>query len=246
MWADGREPLAPLSLPDRERVLDVGAGTGALTDVLREESDARVVALDADRALLAEADGDRVSGDAHRLPVPDDSVDLVVCQALLVNLPDPAAALAEFARASSALVAAVEPDNAAVAVDSTVGAEPELARRAREAFIAGADTDVTLGDAREQFHEAGLDVVETATYEQTRRTEPPYSERDIAAARRKARGTRLAATRETLTAGDLDESGFDDLRERWRSMGREAVAQMADGDYRRAEVVPFHVTVGRV
>jgi hypothetical protein len=29
-------------------------------------------------------------------------------------------------------------------------------------------------------------------------------------------------------------------------MGREAAAQAADGDYRRVETVPFHVTVGRV
>lgn len=246
MWADTREALAGLSLSERERVLDVGAGTGALTRVLDEESDARVVGVDADRSLLARGETERVAGDALRLPFAADSFDLVVCQALLVNLPDPGTAVEEFARVSSDLVAAVEPDNAAVAVDSTVDAEVPLARRAREAFIVGARTDVTLGDASDLFRAAGLDGVETATYEQTRETAPPYSERAVEAARRKARGTRLEATRETLLAGDLDEEDLADLRERWRAMGREVVAQMADGDYRRAEVVPFHVTAGRV
>jgi SAM-dependent methyltransferase len=246
MWADDRAALDALSLADRERILDVGAGTGALTDVLREESEARVVGVDADTALLAEGDGERVAGDALCLPFRDGAVDLVVCQALLVNLPDPGAAVAEFARVSADLVAAIEPDNAAVAVDSTVESEPALARRAREAYIAGVETDVTLGAAADVFAEAGLSDVTTATYHQTREIAPPYSERAVAAARRKARATRLEDTRETLLAGDLDAGAYEDLRERWRAMGREAAAQMWDGDYRRAEVVPFHVTVGRV
>ncbi|MFB6218205.1 MAG: class I SAM-dependent methyltransferase [Halobacteriaceae archaeon] len=246
MWEGDREALTPLSLADREVVLDVGCGTGAFTAVLREETDARVVGVDADPALLSEAGGERVAGDALRLPFADGAADLVVCQALLVNLPDPVAAVEEFARVSAELVAAVEPDNAAVAVDSTVEAEPDLAARARRAYIAGAGTDVTLGDASDLFAEAGLRDVETRTYRQTRRIDPPYSERAVAAARRKARGERLEATRETLLAGDLDEDGYERLRDRWRAMGRDVIAQMRDDEYRRAEVVPFHVTVGRV
>jgi hypothetical protein len=38
----------------------------------------------------------------------------------------------------------------------------------------------------------------------------------------------------------------DALESDWRAMGRSVVEQMQAGEYRRAEVVPFHVTVGRV
>jgi cyclopropane fatty-acyl-phospholipid synthase-like methyltransferase len=55
MWADSRAALADLSLSDRERVLDVGCGTGELTAVLVEETDATVVGVDADTGLLTAA-----------------------------------------------------------------------------------------------------------------------------------------------------------------------------------------------
>ncbi len=138
MWDDSRAALADLDLGGRTRILDVGCGTGEFTRVLAEAADARVVGVDADTDLLSVA-ADRagieaVAGDATRLPFAADSFDLVVCQALLVNLPDPTAALSEFARVSSDLVATVEPDNAAVGVDSTVEAEAALDRRVRDAF----------------------------------------------------------------------------------------------------------------
>ncbi|MFB6308975.1 MAG: class I SAM-dependent methyltransferase [Haloarculaceae archaeon] len=247
MWADSREALSDLSLGSCERVLDVGCGTGALTRVLREESTGTVVGLDADRDLLRAVEGPAVRGDATRLPFDDDAFDLVVCQALLINLPDPAAALGEFARVSRDRVAAVEPDNAAVSVDSTVDSEPPLARRARELYLDGIETDVTLGGAAaDLFSEAGLEVVSTTRYDHRRTVEPPYSEADVEAARRKATGESLGSDRETILAGDADPEEFARLREAWREMGRTAVDQMADREYERTETVPFYVTVGRV
>jgi SAM-dependent methyltransferase len=246
MWADSRAALEPCSLADRERVLDVGAGTGALTAVLREETPAPVVAVDADRRLLREVPPPRLLGDARRLPVRDGAVDLVVCQALLVNLPDPAGVIAEFASVSSDLVAAIEPDNAAVSVESTVDAEERLARRARARYLAGVDTDVTLGALRDRFESAGLRDVTVRRYEQVRTVDGPYAERDVEAARRKATGEGLAADRETILAGPTTPAAFDDLREAWRDMGRTVVEQMRDGAYRRRETIPFFVTVGRV
>ncbi|MHB9288559.1 class I SAM-dependent methyltransferase [Halobacteriales archaeon Cl-PHB] len=246
MWADSREALAPLDLEHCQRVLDVGAGTGALTRVLREETPGEVVALDADRDLLDRIADPRVRGDATRLPFRDDAVDLVVCQALLVNLPDPVETIREFARVSRDRVAAIEPDNSAVAIDSTVEGEPPLARRARERYLDGVATDASLGAARDTFERAGLEGVAVRRYEHARTIEPPYSERAVEAARRKASGEGLADDRETMLAGDTTLEEYEDLRQAWRAMGRDVVAQMADREYRQTETVPFFVTVGAV
>jgi SAM-dependent methyltransferase len=249
MWDDSRAALTDLDLPNRRRVLDVGCGTGELTAVLREEAPgAEVVGVDADRALLAEAVPTVLQGDATRLPLADDAVDLVAYQALLVNLPDPAAAVAEFARVSSELVALVEPDNGAATVTSTVESEPAVTGRVRTAFLAGSEGDLTLGGAgsRELLADAGLTDLATTVYDHEQVVEPPYEDVDLRAARRKASGAGIADGRATLLAGGLDETAYDELRADWRAMGRAVVDQMAAGEYRRTETVPFHVTVGRV
>jgi len=251
MWVDSRAALADLDLAGRERVLDVGCGTGELTRVLREETPdtTQVVGVDVDPDLLAVAaeDDPVVRGDALRLPVPDDAVDLVVCQALLINLPDPAAALAEFTRVSTDRVAAIEPDNGAVTIDSTVQAETALSRQARERFLSGVETDVTLGGAVDEYFEAaGLAVRSTRRYDHERTVAPPYSTAALEAAQRKASGEGLAADRETLLAGDTSPEEFDQLRQEWRAMGRTVIEQMGDHEYERTETVPFFVTVGRV
>ena len=251
MWDDTREALADLSLPTRERVLDVGCGTGELTRVLVEETPGKVVGVDADRDLLAHAADRELSvagADAHRLPFPDDAFDLVVCQALLINLPDPERAVREFARVSSDLVAAVEPDNGAVTVESTVAAEAALARRARAAYLDGVETDVTLGGAgtATAFRAGGLADVRTRSYARRRVVEPPYSEHALESARKKVSGEGLDASRETMLAGSFSRAAYDELRVAWKAMGRDVVAQMRERSYRRVETVPFYVTVGRV
>ena len=251
LWSpDDRAALAALDLAERSLVLDVGCGTGKLSAVLAAETpdDARVVGLDRDPALLGgvPAPVHPVRADALSLPVADGRADLVVCQALLINLPDPLAAVEEFRRASSHLVAAVEPDNAAVTVESSVAAEERLTARARERFVAGVPTDVTLGAAPDLFRAAGLVDVETRRHDHVRVVEAPYDEAALEGAKRKATASRLDEQRETLLAGGASAEAFDALRREWREMGREVVAAMADGTYRRRETVPFFVTVGRV
>jgi SAM-dependent methyltransferase len=246
MWADSREALAPLGLERCERVLDVGAGTGELTRVLREESPGKVVAVDVDAGLLAHTGRPSVVGDAIRLPFADDSVDLVACQALLVNLPDPERAVREFARVADERVAVIEPDNSAVTVDSTVEAESPLARRARDLYLAGVGTDVSFGAARGLFERVGLSDIAVRQYDHERTVDPPYTERDIESARRKASGEGLSGDRPEMLAGGATPEEFDDLRTEWRAMGREVVAQMQEGEYRHRETIPFFVTVGRV
>ncbi|WP_353814796.1 class I SAM-dependent methyltransferase [Agromyces sp. SYSU T00266] len=100
------------------RWLDVGCGTGALTDAVIERwSPASIVGVDPSEGFLAAArarpraegaDVRFVVGDAEHLPLPDGSVDAVVSGLVLNFAPDPAAAVAEFTRvaAPGALIAA--------------------------------------------------------------------------------------------------------------------------------------------
>jgi ubiquinone/menaquinone biosynthesis C-methylase UbiE len=82
---------------------DIGCGNGRHAAVLAEYAD-RVLALDASRSLLARADRrgtDRLQGDASRLPITTDTVDVAVYVATLHHLPSRAArreSLAELAR----------------------------------------------------------------------------------------------------------------------------------------------------
>ena len=252
MWEDSRDALADLELPSRRIVLDVGCGTGELTRVLDAETptETTVIGVDADTELLAvareETDRQYLAGDATRLPVCDRRVDLIACQALLSNLPEPAAAVREFTRVSNDLVAAIEPDNADVSVISTVAAEERLEQAARETYLSGVETDVALGErVREAFESAGLTDIRTERYIHEKRTTPPYTEPALAAAARTASGAGLADHREELVAA-TSVAAYDDLRRRWREMGREIVTEMQAGEYERVERVPFDVTVGRV
>jgi SAM-dependent methyltransferase len=246
MWADSREPLQNLALDERDAVLDVGAGTGELTRVLRNEALGEVVAVDADTTLLGHVAEPRVAGDATRLPFRDGTFDLVVCQALLVNLPDPLAAVEEFARVSNDCVAVIEPDNSAVSIESTVEAEPALARRARNLYLQGVQTDATLGAVPDLLEEAGLGDMSVRRYDHERRIEAPYSEQALESARRKASGTGLDSDRDTILSGGATAELFDTLRQNWRAMGRDVIDQMQDGTYLQREVVPFYVTAGHV
>ncbi|MFB6362375.1 MAG: class I SAM-dependent methyltransferase [Halobacteriales archaeon] len=247
LWTD-REALGDLDLPGRERVLDVGCGTGSLATVLREESDAEVLGLDADRSLLGEIDDvAKVRGDAFRMPFADRTFDLVTCQALLVNLPDPLAGVRELARVSTELVAAVEPDNAGVTVESSVRTEAPLAARARSAYLDGLDTDGSLGARTPAiFESAGLRSVTTTRHDMVREIAPPYGPDAIESAKRKVTASRLRDQEPELRDGGLGGEAFDGLVEDWKTMGRAVVQQMGAEDYRRTETVPFYVTVGRV
>lgn len=248
LWAD-RSVLAPLAIDEHDVIVDVGCGTGSLTEALRAEAsaDTTIIGLDADPTLLERVDPPSVLGDARRLPIRHNSVDLVTCQALLVNLADPTSVVREFSRVSRDLVAVIEPDNSAVAVDSTAPMESALAQRARAAYLDGIETDVTLGSSAEELlKEAGLTVVSSTVHHHHRVVEPPYSEGDLESARRKVLGSRISDARETLLAGDMDEETYDALLADWRAMGRTVVDQMEATSYRRAEVVPFHIVVGRV
>ena len=65
-------------LPPEAEVLDLGAGTGKLTQVLARRF-ARVTAVEPDPAMRALVAGEALAGSAEEIPLPHDSVDGVFC-----------------------------------------------------------------------------------------------------------------------------------------------------------------------
>lgn len=88
------------------RVLEIAAGTGAVTLALREAlPDATIVATDLNEAMIAVAQANaELSGvtwrqaDAQDLPFEAESFDAIACQFGIMFFPDPGKALAEMAR----------------------------------------------------------------------------------------------------------------------------------------------------
>ncbi len=101
-----------------EAVLDVGCGTGAVTQEVAERTRGRVAGLDLDPAMIgfaAQSAGeiDWVIGDAHWLPFGTDSYDVVLCSFLLMWTRKPEIAVKEMARVvrkGGVVLATTEPD----------------------------------------------------------------------------------------------------------------------------------------
>lgn len=104
-----RRLAAAMQLGAGQSVLDVASGRGTSALTLARDYGATVLGVDlsAPNVALAndaaEATGiseraDFRVGDAEKLPVPDESVDAVVCECALCTFPDKAAAAQEFSR----------------------------------------------------------------------------------------------------------------------------------------------------
>jgi len=100
------------------RVLDVGSGTGTVTEELAGRTAGQVVGLDIDPAMVTYAasrggQAEYRQGDAHDLPLPDAHFDVTACHFLLMWCRDPARAAAEMVRVTrpgGAVLVCAEPD----------------------------------------------------------------------------------------------------------------------------------------
>ena len=153
-----RASLARLDPRPGERLLIVGAGTGA--DLPHLPDGCTVCVTDLTPAMLRRARVRRRRGahlavmDGHQLGVPDAAFDAVVLHLVLAVIPDPARCLAEAARA-------LRPGGRAVIFDKFLRtARPPAALRVLNLFTRVLFTDMTrrLEDILERSH-AGLEVV---------------------------------------------------------------------------------------
>jgi ubiquinone/menaquinone biosynthesis C-methylase UbiE len=104
LWAPtlipySRSLLDRLSLGPARRVLDLGAGVGALVPELRFRTDATLVVADRSFGMLRLADAPaRAVLDAARLPFRDGAFDATVMAFMLFHVPEPDRALEEVRR----------------------------------------------------------------------------------------------------------------------------------------------------
>jgi ubiquinone/menaquinone biosynthesis C-methylase UbiE len=88
-------------LPRARRVLDVGCGTGVITEEIAARTRGQAMGLDISHEFLRIREGNRaayVQGNALHLPFPSAVFDVVLCHFVLMWLRDPSAGMAEMAR----------------------------------------------------------------------------------------------------------------------------------------------------
>jgi ubiquinone/menaquinone biosynthesis C-methylase UbiE len=177
--------LDRVGLRPGQSAIDLGCGPRGILDLLagRVSPGGRVVGLDADpahTAMAAEFVSDRrlsgvqiVTADARRAGLRSGSFDLVHARTLLVNVPEPAALVAEMVRLAKpgGRVAVLEPDTEHAlcypphpafdriceifpAAFSRNGADPTIGRRVPELFRQAGLTDVGV-ESRTQMYPPG-------------------------------------------------------------------------------------------
>jgi ubiquinone/menaquinone biosynthesis C-methylase UbiE len=155
-----------------ERVLDVGCGTGVLTEELARRTRGEVTGLDLDPSRVAfaralgrheRAQGGEVryqEGNALDLPYPEDHFEVVLCHFLLLWVVDPQRAVHEMARVTrrgGCVLVCAEPDYGGridwpelpirewqCAGLRRQGADPRIGRRLRQ-LLSAAELDADVG-----------------------------------------------------------------------------------------------------
>lgn len=191
-------------LREAASLADIGCGQGHWSRLLYPylKPPARLTGVDREPRWVAEAaqnfrrafpnvDPDQfafVPGDAARIPLPDDSFDVVTCQTLLLHLAQPREALREMLRVlrPGGLLLCVEPNNLwnYLPFTSLTVADPvetivrrfEFWLRYHRGRIAAGQGDNTLGDLLPGYF-AELGLAEIAVYQSDRTASvfPPYS-----------------------------------------------------------------------
>lgn len=129
--------LRQTQLTSARNIVELGCGWGIVTQELARCSDAQVIGIDKDAKAIEHAIGsvprelsERLSfmlGDAHQIPLPDSSQDIVLAQCALLWMRDPARVLSEcrrILRPFSGRLVIIEPD-----YDGLMEYPPEIVTR---------------------------------------------------------------------------------------------------------------------
>lgn len=149
-------------LANARAVLEVGCGTGA---ILRElNSPASLLGLDLEPASLAEcrihaSAASLTRGDAHCLPYPDCSFDIVYCHFLLLWVSDPLQVVREMARVGRVVLALAEPDYSQ-RIDEPAELK-QLGKWQTEALVRQGANPSFGAKLAETFFQAGIRLIET-------------------------------------------------------------------------------------
>jgi ubiquinone/menaquinone biosynthesis C-methylase UbiE len=149
-------------LKNARHVLEVGCGTGA---ILRDlTTPAALHGLDLEPASLAECRihapaASLTQGDAHFLPYPDQSYDIVYCHFLLLWVHDSLRVVREMARVGKSVLALAEPDYSQ-RVDEPSALKPLGEWQTESLRRQGANPSFGAALA-ETFYQAGIKLIET-------------------------------------------------------------------------------------
>lgn len=178
-----RHLFARAGLPNAQRVLEVGAGTGAVLAGVNAAARSFGVDIDCAALQLARANAQSAAlaaSDAHGLPFASGSFEITSFHFVLLWLKDPAAALGEARRVTrrgGAVLAFAEPDH--TQRTDAPASLAALGRLQTEALrVQGADPSIgsRLADL---FAQAGLQLEQTGQLRQTEATTENESELEL-------------------------------------------------------------------
>ena len=149
-------------IADAHRVLEVGCGTGAILSEIN--SPASLFGLDFEPASLTEcrihaSAASLTHGDAHSLPYPDQSFDIVYCHFLLLWVRSPLQVVREMARVGRSVLALAEPDYSQ-RVDEPATLK-QLGKWQTEALVQQGANPLFGSRLAETFYQAGIQLIET-------------------------------------------------------------------------------------
>jgi ubiquinone/menaquinone biosynthesis C-methylase UbiE len=149
-------------IANARRVLEVGCGAGAVLREIHSPASLHGLDVEPDSLSMCRIHAPAASlarGDAHSLPYPDNSFDIVYCHFLLLWVKNPLQVVREMARVGHTVLALAEPDYSR-RVDNPATLE-ELGKLQTQALIRQGANPSFGARLAETFYQAGIQLIET-------------------------------------------------------------------------------------